>query len=58
MTVVCAAVLFSVRLIGPRVAVVFVAVALLAFVIIEQPTASVLRAAPSCCHGILSSLWR
>jgi len=44
-TIVCAAVLFSARLIGPRAAVVLAAVALLAFVIVVQPTASVLRAA-------------
>jgi competence protein ComEC len=44
-TIVCAAVLFSARLIGPRAAVVLAAVALAAFVIVVQPTASVLRAA-------------
>ncbi len=44
-TIVCAAVLFSARLIGPRVAVLLAAVALVAFVIVVQPTASVLRAA-------------
>lgn len=44
-TIVCAAVLFSARLIGPRAAVVLAAVALVAFVIVVQPTASVLRAA-------------
>ncbi len=44
-TIVCAAVLFSARLIGPRAAVVFAAVALVAFVVVVQPTASVLRAA-------------
>ncbi|MFW3115104.1 hypothetical protein MHAE_15209 [Mycobacterium haemophilum DSM 44634] len=44
-TIVCAAVLFSARLIGPRVAVVLAAAALVAFVIVVQPTASVLRAA-------------
>jgi competence protein ComEC len=44
-TIVCAAVLFSARLIGPRAAVALAAVALLAFVIVVQPTASVLRAA-------------
>jgi competence protein ComEC len=38
-------VLFSARLIGPRAAVALAAVALLAFVIVVQPTASVLRAA-------------
>lgn len=44
-TIVCAAVLFSARLIGPRVAVLLAAVALVGFVIVVQPTASVLRAA-------------
>jgi competence protein ComEC len=44
-TIVCAAVLFSARLIGPRAAVALAALALLAFVIVVQPTASVLRAA-------------
>lgn len=44
-TIVCGAVLFSARLIGPRVAVALAAAALVAFVIVVQPTASVLRAA-------------
>ena len=44
-TIVCAAVLFSARLIGPRAAVVLAALTLVAFVIVVQPTASVLRAA-------------
>ncbi|WP_243394127.1 ComEC/Rec2 family competence protein [Mycobacterium ahvazicum] len=44
-TIVCAAVLFSARLIGPRAAVLLAGVALVAFVIVVQPTASVLRAA-------------
>jgi competence protein ComEC len=44
-TIVCVAVLFSARLIGPKAAVVLAAVALAAFVIVVQPTASVLRAA-------------
>ncbi|OBH57546.1 competence protein [Mycobacterium mantenii] len=44
-TIVCAAVLFSARLIGPRAAVVLAALALVAFVIVVQPTASVVRAA-------------
>jgi competence protein ComEC len=44
-TIVCAAVLFSARLIGPRAAVALAAVALVAFVIVVQPTPSVLRAA-------------
>ncbi len=44
-TIVCGSVLFTARLIGPRAAVVLAAVALVAFVIVVQPTASVLRAA-------------
>ena len=44
-TIVCGAVLFSARLIGPRWAVALAALALVAFVIVVQPTASVLRAA-------------
>ncbi|HEU0189739.1 MAG TPA: ComEC/Rec2 family competence protein [Mycobacterium sp.] len=44
-TIVCGAVLFSARLVGPRVAVALAAIALVAFVIVVQPTASVLRAA-------------
>ncbi len=44
-TIVCGAVLFAARLIGPRPAVGLAAVALVAFVIVVQPTASVLRAA-------------
>ncbi len=44
-TIVCAAVLFSARLIGPRAAVLLAALALVAFVVVVQPTASVLRAA-------------
>lgn len=44
-TIVCAAVLFSARLIGPRAAVALAGIALVAFVIVVQPTASVLRAA-------------
>jgi competence protein ComEC len=44
-TIVCGAVLLSARLLGPRVAVLLAASALVAFVIVVQPTASVLRAA-------------
>jgi competence protein ComEC len=44
-TIVCGAVLFSARLIGPRFAVLLAALVLVAFVIVVQPTASVLRAA-------------
>lgn len=44
-TIVCGAVLLSVGLIGPRPAVVLSAAALVVFVVVVQPTASVLRAA-------------
>ncbi|BBX45451.1 ComEC/Rec2 family competence protein [Mycobacterium cookii] len=44
-TIVCGAVLFSSRLLGPRAAVGLAGLALLLFVIVVQPTASVLRAA-------------
>ena len=44
-TIVCGAMLLSARLAGPRVAVVLAAVALAGFVIVVQPSASVLRAA-------------
>lgn len=44
-TIVCGAMLFSARLVGPRAAAVLAGFALVAFVIVVQPTASVLRAA-------------
>ena len=44
-TIVCGAVLLTAGLVGPRVAVVLAAFALLAFVVVVQPSASVLRAA-------------
>ncbi|BBY30764.1 ComEC/Rec2 family competence protein [Mycolicibacterium sediminis] len=44
-TIVCGAVLLSAMLVGPRIAVVLAALALVAFVFVVQPTASVLRAA-------------
>ncbi|OBF14682.1 ComEC/Rec2 family competence protein [Mycobacterium sp. ACS4331] len=44
-TIVCGAVLLAGSLIGPRTAVGLAALALVAFVIVVQPTASVLRAA-------------
>ncbi|TAM64261.1 ComEC/Rec2 family competence protein [Mycobacterium sp.] len=57
-TIVCAAVLFAARLVGPRTAVVLAALTLVAFVIVVQPTASVLRAAVTgaiALAGMLSS---
>ena len=44
-TIVCGAVLLTALLFGPRVAVALAALALVAFVIVVQPSASVLRAA-------------
>jgi len=44
-TIVCGAVLFSARLIGPRAAVALAGVTLALFVVVVQPSASVLRAA-------------
>ncbi|MFZ3307164.1 MAG: ComEC/Rec2 family competence protein [Mycobacterium sp.] len=57
-TIVCGAVLFSSRLIGPRAAVGLAGLALVLFVIVVQPTASVLRAAVMgaiALMGVLSS---
>ena len=44
-TIVCGAVLLTAALVGPRIAVALAALALVAFVIVVQPSASVLRAA-------------
>ncbi|MDX1882011.1 ComEC/Rec2 family competence protein [Mycolicibacterium sp. 120270] len=44
-TIVCGAVLLAAGLVGPRVAVALAAVALAGFVVVVQPSASVLRAA-------------
>ncbi|OBK77301.1 competence protein [Mycobacterium sp. 1274761.0] len=44
-TIVCGAVLLTAAFVGPRVAVGLAAVALVAFVVVVQPSASVLRAA-------------
>jgi len=44
-TIVCGAMLLAARLIGPRAAVVLAALALAGFVVVVQPSASVLRAA-------------
>lgn len=44
-TIVCGAVLMTAVLVGPRVAVALAALALVAFVIVVEPSASVLRAA-------------
>lgn len=55
-TIVCGAVLLAARLVGPRVAVVLAAVALVGFVIVVQPSASVLRAAVMGAIGLLGVL--
>ncbi|AQA06571.1 competence protein [Mycobacterium sp. MS1601] len=44
-TIVCGAVLLSAAIVGPRIAVMLAALMLVAFVVVVQPTASVLRAA-------------
>lgn len=44
-TIVCGAMLLSAALVGPRIAVVLAAITLIAFVVVVQPSASVLRAA-------------
>jgi competence protein ComEC len=55
-TIVCAAVLFCARPLGRRTAVLLAAVALVAFVIVVQPTASVLRAAVMGAIALLAML--
>jgi len=55
-TIVCGAVLLSARLIGPRSAVALAALALVGFVIVVQPTASVLRAAVMGAIGLIAVL--
>lgn len=55
-TIVCAAVLASAVLIGPRGAVTLAALALTAFVIVVQPSASVLRAAAMGAVALLAVL--
>lgn len=55
-TIVCAAVLFSARWIGPRAAVALAGLTLAAFVVVVQPTASVLRAAVMGAIGLAGML--
>ena len=55
-TIVCGTVLLSAYLIGPRAAVVAAAAALVAFVVVVQPGASVLRAAIMGALGLLAIL--
>lgn len=55
-TIVCGAVLLTAGLVGPRAAVGLAAVALLVFVVVVQPTASVLRAAVMAAITLLALL--
>jgi competence protein ComEC len=55
-TIVCGAVLLSAGLIGPRFAVLLAGLVLVAFVIVVQPGASVLRAAVMGAIGLLAML--
>lgn len=55
-TIVCAAVLLSAHLIGPRPAVALAALALAGFVVVVQPSPSVLRAAVMAAIGLIAVL--
>jgi len=55
-TIVCGAMLLSSVLVGPRIAVALAAIALVAFVVVVQPTPSVLRAAVMGAIGLLAVL--
>jgi competence protein ComEC len=55
-TIVCGVVLLSAYLIGPRAAVGLAGVALVGFVVVVQPTASVLRAAVMAAIGLMALL--
>ncbi len=55
-TIVCGTVLLAAALIGPRAAVALAGVALAAFVVVVQPTASVLRAAVMAAIALLAVL--
>ncbi len=55
-TIVCAAMLLSGAIVGPRMAVCLAAVALVLFVVVVQPTPSVLRAAVMGAVGLLAVL--
>lgn len=57
-TIVCGAVLLTAALVGPRVAVVLAALALIAFVFVVQPSASVLRAASMAAITLLAVVSR
>lgn len=55
-SIVCAVVLLSAHIVGPRAAVALAALALVAFVIVVEPTASVLRAAVMAAIGLMAVL--
>ena len=55
-TIVCAAVLLSAYLVGPRIAVALAALALAGFVVVVQPSPSVLRAAVMAAIGLMAVL--
>ena len=55
-TIVCAVVLLSAHLVGPRAAVALAALALVVFVVVVEPTASVLRAAVMAAIGLMAVL--
>lgn len=56
-TIVCGVVLLSAHLVGPRAAVALAAVALVALVVVVQPSASVLRAAIMAAIGLMALLF-
>ena len=55
-TIICAVVMLSAHLVGPRVAVVLAGLALVGFVVVVEPTASVLRAAIMAAIGLMAVL--
>lgn len=55
-TIICAVVLLTAHLVGPRYAVALAAVALVGFVVVVEPTASVLRAAIMAAIGLMAVL--
>ncbi|MCV7015909.1 ComEC/Rec2 family competence protein [Mycolicibacterium madagascariense] len=57
-TIVCGAVLLTAGLLGPRIAVALAAVVLVAFVVVVQPSASVLRAAAMGAIALLAVIVR
>jgi competence protein ComEC len=55
-TIICAVVLLSANFVGPRAAVGLAALALVVFVVLVEPTASVLRAAAMAAIGLMAML--